>query len=700
MISVFESKACRVWTGTLGTPLDAIENAEEDEIETIPFHVQLWLKVHSETVSIDIQDSAQKGLYLLKSPDTRTHLEQNSTILLPLDAFSCFSMYSPSPFVSTVLLVVDVNDKEQQGYFFSQLQRLKVQSKLAETMQVSNDHDIHAFHNTEAAEDFLVTLHTAFPNVKLTNSARECLAKRDSRRRTAGSGRGEMIKRRKTLSAEAFYGSNTVKPPGSGLSDKRMSDVWRSFYEKLQFRVSHSMMCQLEGTAPIFLSFPRQQEAFEFADQVEAFRHQAMTTHNMLPKSEDVHSDDTPRVFAYESAGDGKRRFLVASLAEFWKYYTKSRADQRHVYEIIREGVPCRLYLDLEFDRAINPHVDGDALVSTLLSLLQLQFYLSIVLQMVLNYLQCFQHRYGIHVRYQDIHQLDSSTPTKFSRHVIFHLPNGDLFASNLHAGTFVRKLINDLVVVNNDKETPDQLYTPFLLNKESQNDSVDKKQIFIDTGVYTRNRMFRVLGSSKFRKQAVLRSLRASSAPSGELEKATFLDSLVCPYPSLEVVEHHQQIRPFRLLEGEPTIGCNQQLTATSTRRLTRSIFESRRSIFPSLDAFIRSQATKGGVQGEIRAIQMFPSSNSDESASLSGEGTQRKQSVEAKKWNSPYPWMIIYHMTRNRWCGNIGRPHKSNNVMFAVDIAQRTFYQKCHDPVCHATNYRYGYLFLLRSL
>lgn len=38
--------------------------------------------------------------------------------------------------------------------------------------------------------------------------------------------------------------------------------------------------------------------------------------------------------------------------------------------------------------------------------------------------------------------ELDSSTPAKFSRHLIVHLPGGRLFRSNIHAGRLVRRLL------------------------------------------------------------------------------------------------------------------------------------------------------------------------------------------------------------------------------------------------------------------
>ncbi|RXG55400.1 hypothetical protein Avbf_08231 [Armadillidium vulgare] len=37
-----------------------------------------------------------------------------------------------------------------------------------------------------------------------------------------------------------------------------------------------------------------------------------------------------------------------------------------------------------------------------------------------------------------------------------------------------------------------------------------------------------------------------------------------------------------------------------------------------------------------------------------------------------------------RHRYCNNIGREHKSNSVMYVVNLRLGVFYQKCHDPDC----------------
>jgi hypothetical protein len=231
-----------------------------------------------------------------------------------------------------------------------------------------------------------------------------------------------------------------------------------------------------------------------------------------------------------------------------------------------------------------------------------------------------------------------------------------------------------------------DHVYSPFLVNTESQDDPVDKKQLFIDTGVYTRNRMFRVLGSSKFKKQAVLRPFNTPSSAPGGVDEKVFVDTLVCPYPSLEAME--LQPKRCRLLRCEPSPEASRRTRRVSSgaKTIASSSVECRKSLYPTLDAFIRSQATKGGVQGEIRAVQMLMAGNTEASANLPDQEPEDTHSLI-----QAHPWMVIYHMARNRWCANMGRPHKSNNVMFIVDIEQRLFYQKCHDPACQAMDFRY---------
>lgn len=77
--------------------------------------------------------------------------------------------------------------------------------------------------------------------------------------------------------------------------------------------------------------------------------------------------------------------------------------------------------------------------------------------------------------------------------------------------------------------------------------------------------------------------------------------------------------------------------------------------SPFPSLEVFIEAIASVGGIQGKIRSWYHFADYG-----------------------------VVVYNISGNRFCENIMRPHKSNNVMYIVDFRTAGFYQKCHDPDC----------------
>ena len=46
--------------------------------------------------------------------------------------------------------------------------------------------------------------------------------------------------------------------------------------------------------------------------------------------------------------------------------------------------------------------------------------------------------------------------------------------------------------------------------------------------------------------------------------------------------------------------------------------------------------------------------------------------------------PSTLTYHLAKNRFCERIGRPHKSNNIFFVVDLNQAVFRQRCFDEGC----------------
>jgi hypothetical protein len=57
-------------------------------------------------------------------------------------------------------------------------------------------------------------------------------------------------------------------------------------------------------------------------------------------------------------------------------------------------------------------------------------------------------------------------------------------------------------------------------------------------------------------------------------------------------------------------------------------------------------------------------------------------------RSWTAfPEYGVLVLNLFGNRFCENVERAHKSNNVMFVVDFREEAYYQRCHDPDCRGT-------------
>lgn len=275
-----------------------------------------------------------------------------------------------------------------------------------------------------------------------------------------------------------------------------------------------------------------------FARQESAFRHC------------DALSSVPLKCFSFESADMGRRRFITVSPEEFVDRYLAIPLADRHVYEIIREGYPCRGYFDIEFATESNVGVDGNALVRRLVLFICWKFY----------------DLFGIEIDERDFINLDSSNETKFSQHLIMNIvrPSSEqsrrsgvhpdtspvcgaveleslrfggnddnyvvrmltdntveyLFPSNAHVGSFVSRLVSDMLIENECplspamKEgmetdngpfeggiTPKPQFLEFWVWDKNHTSRIN----FVDLCVYSRNRAFRLVSSCKYGKATSL---------------------------------------------------------------------------------------------------------------------------------------------------------------------------------------------------
>ncbi|NXO74263.1 PRIPO protein, partial [Phainopepla nitens] len=449
-----------------------------------------------------------------------------------------------------------------------------------------------------------------------------------------------------------------------------MKRKWQERLKKVEELASHYERNPLPTVYRPRLSKPSMPSSVWkiFSRQAEAFNY-------VKTCQEDVH------VFALEkSTQSGKRFYLVTTYKELWFYYTKGyKTSLMHCYEVIPEKAACKLYFDLEFYKPANPDADGKSMVMKLIELVS----------------QKLKELYDVNCSSKDVLNLDSSTEEKFSRHLIF-LPQKTVFKDNTHIGNFVRTILQPAIRLMESRaaviptEEAGQVFQcsagagldgslpnltaveddpkdwPAIAHKTKDremplqgenldfsflivNDKEGSKQLFVDLGrykVYTKNRNFRMYKSSKAGKNVILKIAEDNKfIPNCEkdvsLEEAYFLSSLICNIRQIAVQTLSQAVFVAFALPG-PVEGYQG-------------------SPYPEIDHFVRSLVNKDGLQGGIRQWSYFSLKE-----------------------------ILIYDISGYRWCENIGRAHKSNNIMILVDLKNEVWYQKCHDPVCREQNFK----------
>ncbi|XP_059629155.1 uncharacterized protein LOC132271715 isoform X2 [Cornus florida] len=444
------------------------------------------------------------------------------------------------------------------------------------------------------------------------------------------------ISRGKQISPVVFYGSPHGVPP------KRPSRLLRLLHEiHIDFTEQNKLRKEVWAT------FPRQDEAMKFV-------------------KEHTHA----RLFSYQDHMNGQRRFLASTYKEFWRRYKNMNSKFRRHYEVIQEamtrhtslmesnifgqwyycwtlylfdqGLPCHLYFDLEFSKKDNAEKNGDEMVDLLISVI----------------FEALLEKYSVEGNQEWIVELDSSTKEKFSRHLVIHIPKS-AFKDNSHAGAFVAEICSRII----SARERDGKYEELFISKDSCSGDIPC-QLFVDTAVYSRNRCFRLPLSSKAGKNSFLVPTERFKCK-GMSEEGVFMESLICnmDVDCEKLLICKMDIDCVKALHFDTEINSNFHVQSAASQEFALNTcindvsrtYLMGKSPFPALDMFIESVASIGNVSGKIRSWY----------------------------WFSEYA-LMVYSMSRNRYCERIGRQHKSNHVMYVVDLQRAVYYQKCYDPDC----------------
>lgn len=334
-------------------------------------------------------------------------------------------------------------------------------------------------------------------------------------------------------------------------------------------------------------------------------------------------STSPTRVWGLELDSSGRRRFLVATTETLWAYYRRLMREGRraHIYEIIRRGAVCKAYFDLEFAREGEARlVDGDALTEE-------------VVQAVGEVAAEWTGRAGwrpeldVGAVVGGVVRLLSSTPEKYSVHLVFPAL---VFSSNAAAGDFAREV-------------------------EARLGDQARGLGLVDMGVYTPNRCFRLVGSSKFGREQRLLPAKAYYSAEGRpaFSEQLFRSSLVTEVADTkEFVDAGapETILPLRSAgsSGRSTPSCAVRAGVSATAGHRSS------SDCPAVDGYIQSIIQECG--GRVASVSYLTS------------------------------FSTISYVIKGGWrfCYRIGRHHKSNGIVLVVNLASREVYQRCFDPDC----------------
>lgn len=260
------------------------------------------------------------------------------------------------------------------------------------------------------------------------------------------SGTSDGSNRSTIFSQNTFPQELTIDPKKfySSPRKRKADELWQEKLKRLRVVLDDETLIDTQRRA-IYEDFSKQHLAFEFRD----LKQDELTSWNE-DGSLDLH------IFAYEIptfTGSGCRRYVVSTYDEFWRRYNNLQSGRRHFYEVLEEGKPCHLYLDLEYMKDLNPGLNGAALVDQLLRFIFIRL----------------MQKYNLQCKRQHVVILESSSLKKFSQHVILRIP-GAVWKNNIHAGAFIYSIVRELQDRGEEN--------PLIINS-----STGQKASFIDMG-------------------------------------------------------------------------------------------------------------------------------------------------------------------------------------------------------------------------
>ncbi|CAJ1448320.1 unnamed protein product, partial [Effrenium voratum] len=392
-----------------------------------------------------------------------------------------------------------------------------------------------------------------------------------------------------------------------------------------------------EGTAlhpPPPRSFHRQAEALRCLESLAA---------------RGLYSPHELGLFSREFTSTGCRSFLVDTFPGFAltsapRQLTGAPLPARHLYEVLVEKKPCWLYFDLEYSRTENPQLEPNRVAGAFYELLG----------------RFCENSLGQRLDHSAVYDLDSTNADKFSKHVVLkRLEKGETlaFQNNAQAGFFIRRFMDFVREQRQAGDTSASLLfartKPKASAKGAEKPEPEPEASIVDESVYTRNRCFRVLFSTKFGKNRPLLPTWSAAPPAQQL-----LESLASCVPEGTPLFRHPMIPPDWQHED--------MKVGRSGKRPDRRE--------PSEVVEVPCNASEHSALFR-HLIELWDDIRSKNEPTSTHVPTRVQRSL---LMSSDY---MVVSLANNRFCFKKGVSHKSNGVYLVINQKRWVAYQKCHD-------------------
>ena len=270
--------------------------------------------------------------------------------------------------------------------------------------------------------------------------------------------------------------------------------------------------------------------------------------------------------------------------------------------------------------------------------------------------------------------EMDATNSVKFSRHVIVVLDSKCLFRNVHHVKEFATDL-HQLLWKSNCRITK-------VVANELTNSTL------VDLGVYNNNQNFRVLLSSKYAEKGK-RPLnfylpqRMSSVPIHNLTYEKFCYTLVAcngirQWNLLAWPTYQQQNKRGRLNEVQNVQAAIPVYNQNNANAIVK--IQELRNIPSRSNKLANDQYPKLKTYFATQVLPSWPLLLKSSLPPFQYIGVITNVEYQRHNRNFIYVKVIV-----NKFCHNVQRQHRSNNIYFVVDLRQFVFRQGCYDIACN---------------